>query len=41
MSDDGLLPDLLYARAETASLGEPYHDAVATTRSPRGERGER
>jgi calcineurin-like phosphoesterase family protein/Big-like domain-containing protein len=28
MSDDGLLPDLDYAKSEIASLGEPYHDAV-------------
>jgi len=28
MSDDGLLPDLEYAKSEIASLGVPYHDAV-------------
>jgi exopolysaccharide biosynthesis protein len=28
MSDDGLLPDLEYAKSEIASLGLPYHDAV-------------
>ncbi|HEX6448395.1 MAG TPA: phosphodiester glycosidase family protein [Trebonia sp.] len=28
MSDDGLLPDLQFAKSEIASLGLPYHDAV-------------
>lgn len=28
MSDDGLLPDLEFAKTEIASLGLPYHDAV-------------
>ena len=28
MSDDGLLPDLQFAKTEIASLGLPYHDAV-------------
>jgi hypothetical protein len=28
MSDDGLAPDLEFARSEIASLGQPYHDAV-------------
>lgn len=28
MSDDGLLPDLQFAKSEIGSLGLPYHDAV-------------
>jgi exopolysaccharide biosynthesis protein len=28
MSDDGLLPDLQFAKSEIAGLGLPYHDAV-------------
>jgi exopolysaccharide biosynthesis protein len=28
MPDDGLLPDLQFAKSEIASLGQPYHDVV-------------
>ena len=40
MSDDGLLPDLRYARTETASLGEPYHDAVGNHEITQGANAE-
>ena len=40
MSDDGLLPDLRYARTEIASLGVPNHDAVGNHEITQGANAE-
>jgi hypothetical protein len=40
MSDDGLLPDLQYAKSEIASLGVTYHDAVGNHEITQGANAE-
>ena len=40
MSDDGLLPDLQYAKSEIASLGVTYHDAVGNHEITQGGNAE-